>query len=131
VGGRSTFNLLVPLTSPAGARRQGVAVGDAGAAPRLAEVLRLLGAERALVVHGERVDELPLDGSGVLYDVRPEGIERREIVASDYGLEAAPTSALAGGSAAENARLAEDVLNGEDGPRREAGLLKPASAFGG
>jgi anthranilate phosphoribosyltransferase len=52
----------------------------------MAEVLRRLGDERAFVVHGVGVDELPLDGTGILYDVTAAGIERREIVAAEYGL---------------------------------------------
>ena len=75
IGVRTAFNLLGPLTNPAGAKRALIGVGDAAAAPRIAEVLQLLGTERALVVHGAGVDELPLDGSGVIYDVTPEGIE--------------------------------------------------------
>src|SRR2546422_10810307 len=71
IGVRTAFNLLGPLTNPAGAMRQVVGVADPLAAPRVAAVLRLLGTDRALVVHGEGVDELPLDGSGVLYDVSP------------------------------------------------------------
>ncbi len=61
------------ITNPAGARRQVIGVGDPAAAPRLAEVLRALGTERALIVHGDGVDELPLDGSGVIHDVTPGG----------------------------------------------------------
>ena len=129
IGVRTAFNLLGPLTNPAGARRQVIGVADAVAAPRLAEVLRSLGAERAFVVHGDGVDELPLDGSGVLYDVTPGGVERREIDAGGFGLAAAPTSALAGGSPAENARLTEAVLDGEPGPRRDVVLLNAGAAL--
>jgi anthranilate phosphoribosyltransferase len=129
IGVRTAFNLLGPLTNPAGARRQVVGVGDPAAAPRLAEVLRLLGAERALVVHGAGLDELPLDGSGVLYDVTPGGVTRREVVAADLGLAAAPTSALAGGSPAENAATIEAILSGGSGPGRDVVLLNAAAAF--
>ena len=129
IGVRTAFNLLGPLTNPAGARRQVVGVGDAAAAPRLAEVLRRLGAERAFVVHGDGVDELPLDGSGVLYDVTPSGVERREIRPADVGLPEAQTSELAGGTPDENALLVEGVLGGMRGPRRDVVLLNAAAAF--
>jgi anthranilate phosphoribosyltransferase len=129
IGVRTAFNLLGPLTNPAGARRQVVGVGDAVAAPKLAEVLRLLGSERAFVVHGDGVDELPLDGSGVLYDVTPDGVTRREIRPSDVGLPGAATSELAGGSPEENARLVEAVLQGERGPRRDVVLLNAGAAL--
>jgi anthranilate phosphoribosyltransferase len=75
------------------------------------------------------VDELPLDGSGVLYDVNPDGVERLEIRPADVGLPTAPTSALAGGTPEENARLVEAVLGGEAGPRRDVVLLNAAAAL--
>ena len=84
-----------------------VGVGDAAAAPRIAEVLRLLGTERAFVVHGDGLDELPLDGTGVLYDVTADEVARREIDARALGLSRASTSALAGGDPATNATLLE------------------------
>jgi anthranilate phosphoribosyltransferase len=129
IGVRTAFNLLGPMTNPAGARRQVVGVGAPSAAPKLAEVLRLLGAERALVVHGAGLDELPLDGTGVLYDVTPDGVTRHEVVASELGLGAAPLSALAGGSPAENAAAVEAVFGGESGPRRDVVLLNAAAGF--
>ena len=129
IGVRTAFNLLGPITNPAGARRQVVGVGDPAAAPRIAEVLRLLGAERALVVHGAGLDELPLDGSGVLYDVTPAGVARHEVVAAELGLAPAPSSALAGGAPAENAAIVESILGGASGPGRDVVLLNAAAAF--
>ena len=129
IGVRTAFNLLGPLTNPAGARRQVVGVGDPAAAPRIADVLHLLGAERALVVHGAGLDELPLDGSGVLYDVSPGGVTRHEGVAAELGLTAAPTSALVGGTPTENAKTVESVLGGASGPCRDVVLLNASAAF--
>jgi anthranilate phosphoribosyltransferase len=129
IGVRTAFNLLGPMTNPAGARRQVVGVGDPAAAPKLAEVLRLLGAERALVVHGHHMDELPLDGTGVMYDVTPTSVTACTVVAADLGLTPAPLSALAGGGPAENAALVEAVLAGEAGPRRDVVLLNAAAAL--
>jgi len=129
IGVRTAFNFLGPLTNPAGATRQVVGVGDPAAAPKIAEVLRILGAERAIVVHGAGLDELPLDGTGVLYDVTPAGVTRHDVVATELGLAAAPVSALAGGTAAENAALVEAVFAGEAGPRRDVILLNAAAAF--
>jgi anthranilate phosphoribosyltransferase len=129
IGVRTAFNLLGPLTNPAGATRGLFGVGDETAAPKMAEVLRRLGTERALVVHGTGVDELPLDGSGIVYDVRPEGIERRTVDPSALGLRAAKTSALGGGDPAANARLAESVLRGESGSRRDVVLLNAGAAL--
>jgi len=97
IGFRTAFNLLGPLTNPAGATRAVIGVGDAAVAPRIAEVARLLGTERTLVVHGAGVDELPLDGSGVIHDVTAAGIELRHVRAADLGLRVVPTGGLAGG----------------------------------
>jgi anthranilate phosphoribosyltransferase len=104
-------------------------VGDPSAAPRIAAVLQLLGAERALVVHGAGLDELPLDGTGVLYDVTPAKVTRHEVVASALGLGAAPLTALAGGTPTENAALVEAVFGGELGPRRDVVLLNAAAGL--
>ena len=130
IGVRTAFNLLGPITNPAGARRQVVGVGDPAAAPRLAEVLRALGTERSLVVHGAGLDELPLDGSGVIHDVSPAGVTRSEVDPAALGLARADTAALAGGTAAENAALVEGILAGADlGPRRDVVLLNAGAAF--
>jgi anthranilate phosphoribosyltransferase len=129
IGVRTAFNLLGPLTNPAGARRQVVGVADPAAAPRLAAVLHRLGAERAFVVGGEGIDELPLDGTGTIHDVTPEGIEVRSVDAVALGLSKAMTAKLAGGSPEDNARITEAVLRGEPGARREVVLLNAAAAL--
>jgi anthranilate phosphoribosyltransferase len=129
IGVRTAFNLLGPLTNPAGARRQVIGVADPTAAPRIAAVLQLLGAERALVVGGDGLDELPLDGSGVIYDVSPAGIERRAVDTVALGLTRAGASKLAGGSPADNARIVESVLRGEPGARRDVVLLNAAAGL--
>ncbi len=129
MGVRTAFNLLGPLTNPAGTRRQLVGVGDAAVAPRIAEVARLLGTERTFVIHGDRVDELPLDGSGVLYDVTADGIVRSEVDPIAFGLQFAATSKLAGGTAAENARATEAILNGEPGVRRDVVVLNAGAGL--
>jgi len=129
IGIRTAFNLLGPLTNPAGARRALLGVGDAAAAPKMAAVAQRLGTDRTLVVHGDGLDELPLDGSGVVHDVTPYGIEARPVVSSQLGLRAAATADLAGGSPEDNARAIEAVLAGESGPRRDVVLLNAGAAF--
>jgi anthranilate phosphoribosyltransferase len=129
IGVRTAFNLLGPLTNPAGARRQVVGVADPAAAPRIAAVLHLLGVDRALVVGGNGIDELPLDGSGVIHDVTPEGIERRTVDSVALGLTKASAAKLAGGSPADNARIVESVLRGEPGARRDVVLLNAAAGL--
>jgi len=129
IGVRTAFNLLGPLTNPAGATRAVIGVGDTAAAPRIAEVAQVLGTERTLVVHGAGVDELPLDGSGVLYDVTPGGIAVRPVRAADLGLLVVATAALAGGTAADNAATVERVFAGDRSPHRDVVVLNAAAGL--
>jgi anthranilate phosphoribosyltransferase len=129
IGVRTAFNLLGPLTNPAGARRQVVGVADPAAAPRLAAVLHRFGVERAFIVGGEGLDELPLDGTGTIHDVTPGGIEVRPVDAAALGLTRASNTRLAGGTPVENARIIEAILHGEPGARRDVVVLNAAAAL--
>jgi len=129
IGVRTAFNLIGPLTNPAGATRALIGVGDVAAAPRIADAAALLGTERTFVIHGNGVDELPLDDSGVLYDVSPAGVERRPVLASALGFAVASTARLAGGTPGENAAMIEAVLRGEPSVRRDVVLLNAGAAL--
>jgi anthranilate phosphoribosyltransferase len=129
IGVRTAFNLLGPLTNPAGARRQVVGVADPATAPRLAAVLHRLGVERAFVVGGDGIDELPLDGTGTIHDVTPAGIEVRSVDSAALGLTRAGNNRLAGGSPADNAEIIETILRGEPGARRDVVVLNAAAAL--
>ena len=129
LGVPTAFNLLGPMTNPAGVRRQVIGVADPTAAAKVAHVLHRLGTERALVVHGDGVDELPLDGSGVAYDVSHAGVRRRVVDSVALGLASATSADLLGGDAAHNAAIIESVLNGETGPRRDVVLLNAGAAL--
>jgi anthranilate phosphoribosyltransferase len=129
IGVRTAFNLLGPLTNPAGTRRQLLGVADESIAARMAEVVARLGTERTFVIHGDGVDELPLDGSGVAWIVAGDSIERHVIDAAALGFKRAATSRLAGGTADENARRTESILRGEPGSRRDVVLLNAAAAL--
>jgi anthranilate phosphoribosyltransferase len=129
IGVRTAFNLLGPLTNPAGTRRQLLGVADAAVAMRIAEVAQRLGTERTFVIHGDRVDELPLDDTGVLYHVGPDGIERHEIAASKLGLRTTSTARLAGGTPDENAATIEAIFRGEPGAKRDVVLLNAGAAL--
>jgi anthranilate phosphoribosyltransferase len=129
IGVRTAFNLLGPLTNPAGARRQVIGVPDQAVAAKLAAVLARLGVDRAFVVGGDGIDELPLDGTGVIHDVTPEGIEVRTVDAAGLGLTKASNARLAGGTPEENARIVESVLRGEPGARRDVVVLNAAAAL--
>lgn len=129
IGVRTAFNLIGPLTNPAGARRQLIGVADPAAAARMAEVLHRLGSERAFVVGGQGIDELPLDGTGVIHDVTPAGVEVRSVDAATLGLTKASNAKLAGGTPAENATIVEAILRGEPGARRDVVLLNAGAAL--
>ncbi|MEA2675327.1 MAG: anthranilate phosphoribosyltransferase [Chloroflexota bacterium] len=129
IGFRTSFNLVGPLTNPAGARRALIGVADGSIAARIAQVAALLGTDRTLVVHGEHVDELPLDGTGEVHDVFGDGILSFTVNVEGLGLERAPTSALAGGTAAENAAILASIFAGETGPRRDVVVLNAGAAF--
>jgi anthranilate phosphoribosyltransferase len=129
LGTPTAFNLLGPITNPAGVRRQVIGVADPTAATKVANVLFRLGCERAFVVHGAAVDELPLDGSGVVYDVSRVGVRRRRVDAAALGLTRAESAELHGGDAARNAGIIEGVLDGAAGPRRDVVLLNAGAAF--
>jgi anthranilate phosphoribosyltransferase len=129
IGVRTAFNLLGPLTNPAGARRALLGVGDPAATGKVAEVAALLGTDRTMVVHGAGVDELPLDGTGQVHDVIGDAVLSFTVDVDGLGLSRAPTSALAGGSAAENAAIIESIFGGETGPRRDVVLLNAGAAL--
>jgi anthranilate phosphoribosyltransferase len=95
----------------------------------MAEVVRRLGTERTFVIHGDGVDELPLDGSGVAYVVAGDTVERHVIDAAALGFKRAATARLSGGTPDENARMTEAVLRGEPGIRRDVVLLNAGAAL--
>jgi anthranilate phosphoribosyltransferase len=130
LGVRTAFNMIGPLANPARPRRQLVGVPDAAAAESVAAALHELGSERAFVVHGDRLDELPLDSSGVIFDVSPDGVERRTVTAADHGLAAADTAVLQGGDSGANAALIVAILEGaETGPRHDVVVLNAGASL--
>lgn len=127
---RTAFNLLGPLSSPAGVRRQLLGVADARLMPLIAGSLALLDVGRALVVHGaDGLDELSLAGPNRALLV--EGTDVREVVVDGaaFGLTRALSTALVGGDAAHNAELARSVLGGGEGPARDVVLLNAGAAL--
>ena len=130
LGVRTAFNMIGPLANPARPRRQLVGVPDESAAESVAAALLELGSERAFVVHGEWLDELPLDGSGVIFDVSADGIERRSVGAADHGLAEAGTDAFKGGDGEANAALIVSILDGaQTGAARDVVALNAGAAL--
>jgi len=129
LGVRTVFNLLGPLTNPAGARHHLLGVYDPARVEGLAEVLRELGSERALVVHGDGLDEIALHGETRAAELRGGRVRTFTLTPEDAGLRRAPLSEVAGGSVEENVAIARGVLSGERGPRRDIVLLNAAAAL--
>jgi len=129
LGFRTIFNLLGPLTNPAGAKRQVMGVfADRWVAP-LAEVLGALGAERAWVVHGAGLDEMTTTGETSVAEYRDGKVRLFTVTPDAVGLPRAALADLTGGAPAENARALRAMLEGEKGPYRDIVLLNTAAAF--
>ncbi|MDI3316380.1 MAG: anthranilate phosphoribosyltransferase [Bacillota bacterium] len=130
LGFRTIFNVLGPLTNPAGAESQLVGVYDAALTEPLAEVLIHLGARHVLVAHSlDGLDELSTSSPARVTEARPGQLRTYVLEPERLGLTPAPRSALLGGDARENAAITEAVLAGEPGPRRETVLLNAAAAL--
>lgn len=132
IGIRTAFNILGPLTNPAGARHQVLGVASAALAEKLAHALSRLGAVHALVVHGDgNVDELTLSGPNIIFDVRAGREPERTLLSpTDLRLDLAPREALRGGSIGDNVAIARAILERrERGPKRDVVLLNAAAAL--
>lgn len=128
---RTIFNSLGPLTSPAGANRHVLGVYDAALTEKLAHTLAGLGVERALVVHGDGLDDLTVSGPTVVSELRPDGsVETGEVVPEDLGLARSPLSAIGGADPATNAQTLRETLSGvERGPRRDVVVLSAGAGL--
>jgi anthranilate phosphoribosyltransferase len=128
--GRTAFNLLGPLTNPAGARAQIAGVFSEKVVEKVALVLSELDVERAFVVHGAGgLDEISLSGETTVGDVCRGAVKIYQIVPEDFGLERAPLEAISGGDAPHNAALIRAILSGERGPRRDIVVANGAAAI--
>ncbi len=127
---KTVFNLLGPLTNPLAASMQLAGLYDAGRTEMMAEALGAVGTRRALVVAGaDGLDEITTTGPTKLSDYHGDGVKTREITPEDFGLPRTEARTLAGGSAAENARLLTQILQGEKGPARDCVLANSAAAL--
>ena len=128
--GRTAFNLLGPLTNPAGARAQVAGVFSEKVVEKVALVLSELDVERAFVVHGAGgLDEISISGETTVGDVRRNAVRMLQITPEDFGLERAPLEEIAGGDAARNAELIRAILGGERGPRRDIVVANASAAI--
>jgi len=129
IGIRTIFNILGPLTNPAGAQCQVLGVYREELTEKLAQVLRKLGCKRGFVVHGlDGMDEITLTTETRIAEVTPVGVNSRLFRPEEVGLSRCSMADLRGGDAAANAAIVRGVLSGETGPKRDIVLLN--AAFG-
>jgi anthranilate phosphoribosyltransferase len=132
IGIRTIFNVLGPLTNPAGARHQLIGVGHPDIAGKLAQVLGVLGSSHAVLVHAEEgLDELGLAGASIVteWDERIGETRVSAVSPEDVGLKRASIGDLAGGDVAMNVAITLAILQGEQGPRRDATLLNAGAGL--
>lgn len=131
IGIRTVFNILGPLTNPAGARRQLIGVFDEHLTELMAGVLRELGSESAIVAHGyDGIDELSTLGPTKITELSDGKLETYDISPAEFGLPTADRALLAqGADPAESARIAEAVLTDDDGPKRDIVCLNAGAAL--
>ena len=130
MGVRTVFNLLGPLTNPAGASRQLVGVYDDRYVPTLAEVLRQLGSERAMVVHGaDGMDELTVFAKNHVADLKDGAIREYTLDPAEFGMAHTDRAAVAGGTPQQNAERIRAIFAGEKGPARDIVVLNAAAAL--
>ena len=129
LGMRTVFNVLGPLTNPAGADAQVVGVYDPDLVPVLGRALARMDVERALVVHGSGLDEITIHGETTVAEVGGDGIEEYTVEPADLGLERAGIEAVAGASPKANAADFQAILEGgETGPKRDIVLANAGAA---
>ncbi len=127
---RTVFNLLGPLTNPAGATRQLIGAPSAHAAGLMAHALAGLGSERAFVVHGsDGLDEITTTGATLVFEIAGSDVRSFEWTPADFGVEPAAIAELRGGDRARNAQIARAVLQGERGAQLDIVLVNSAAAL--
>ena len=130
IGIRTVFNILGPLTNPAGAKAQLIGVADPGVGATMADVLRRLGSTHALVVHGnDGLDEISLGDTTQVWELRDGAVTQSSATPEGLGLGRVGKDELKVGSAEESARTLREVLGGAHGPARDVVLANAAGAL--
>jgi len=130
IGIRTVFNIIGPLTNPAGAKAQVLGVADESLLEKLASVLQSLGCNHALVVHGDDgLDEVTITGKTRICELKNSRIQSYTISPGDFGLSQASLEDLRGGSADENATLLRSILVDATGPQRDVVLMNTAAVL--
>ncbi|MDM7912226.1 MAG: anthranilate phosphoribosyltransferase [Methanotrichaceae archaeon] len=129
LGMRTVFNILGPLTNPAGAKAQIMGVYDPRLCEKLAQVLKLLGSDRAMVVHGCGMDEITNTGKTVVSELKGGDVKSYSLHPEDFGYPLARAEDIAGGTPEENARKLVNVLKGERSPARDIIAMNSGAAI--
>lgn len=130
MGVRTIFNILGPLSNPAGATLQLLGVYDRELLKPLAEVLSKLGVKRGMVVCGEDgLDEITLSGKTNVYEIDNGQLRQYEIAPEQFGFQRCSLEELAGGMPRENAQITRNILSGEKGPKRDVVVLNAACSL--
>ena len=130
IGIRTVFNILGPLTNPAGAKAQVLGVGDESLIEKLALVLQGLGCQYALLVHGEDgLDEITITGKTHVCELKNGNIKRYTVSPEDFGLSRASSDSIKGGDIKANADFLRNILAGALGPQRDIVLMNAAAAL--
>lgn len=128
LGMRTIFNILGPLTNPAGAKAQVMGVYDPLLCEKLANVLKILGTDRAMIVHGSGMDEITNTGKTQVSELRDGQVRNYSIQPQDFGYPAAKPEEIAGGAPEENARELVMVMQGERSRRRDIIAMNSGAA---
>ena len=130
LGIRTVFNIIGPLTNPAGAKMELLGVYDKALVEPLAQVMCNLGVKNAMVVHGEDgLDEISLSAPTYVCEVKDGWVRSYTITPEDFGFERCKKEELVGGTPVENAEILKALLRGEKGPKRNAAVLNAAGAM--
>jgi len=129
IGCRTIFNILGPLANPAGAQAQVLGVYHPDLTGTLAEVLRILGLSRAMVVHGSGLDEITTTGETMVAELSSGAVRTYTIRYDTFGIAPAQLQDLAGGDPQHNARIIRDILEGERGAPRDIVLMNAGAAL--
>jgi anthranilate phosphoribosyltransferase len=130
IGIRTIFNILGPLTNPAGAQAQVIGVPAVQYGLKMAQALAQLGTRHALIVHGlEGLDEISISSPSKIWELYQNDISEYQVAPEDFGYRTVPVNAVRGGTAADNALILRRVLDGEKGPCRDMAVMNAAAGL--
>ena len=128
-GVRTVFNILGPMTNPAGAKSQVIGVFNPALMKDIANVMKNLGSRHVMVVNGDGLDEITIAGKTKVAELKDNKTRVYDINPEDYGFDISPLNEILGGDAQENANIITEVLKGAKGPKRDVVLLNAGAAI--